>query len=312
MGFKLKLVRPTKRRQLLKALKEFSQHDESRRWKPASKAERKNSVCQGHNPVEGISLLKANAAYHRVEVPDLVERAYARVTEPIVKPMKPVSASTEPAPAASAKAVGLPSCVVAAAARPSAGAPQVLLARTLSTHVSISDSGANLGLPNVGRKFLHNLRNLPQNEWVTVPGINSTDAIMLTRVADIYYSMPSVVCAHEHELPALFGHVGAGAKPLDCYMSSTVKVTVFVHKDLPEGLTILSLGKECREKQIKCVINGAPGSFSYFLTQPHRDERAGPVTTPPTPTPPQTQTPPPTPSLLPPPPPQRSQLPLAT
>ena len=268
VGFKLKLVRPMKRRQLLKALKEFSQWDESRRWKQASPAERKYFVRQGHNPVEGISLLKANAIHHRVEVPAEVERAYTRVTEPIVKPVKPVSLSKEPAQAASAKAIALPSSVVAAAALPCAGAPQVLLARTLSKHVSISDSGANLGLTNVGRKYLHNLRALPQSEWVTVTGINSTDAV-LKEVADIYYRMSSVVCAHEDELPALFGHVRAGAKSLNCYMSSTV----FVHKDLPEGLTILSLGKECRDKQMKCVIDGAPGSLSYFLTQSHGDDR---------------------------------------
>ncbi len=96
-----------------------------------------------------------------------------------------------------------------------------------------SDSGANLGLTNVGRKYLHNLRALPQGEWVTVTGINSTDAV-LKEVADIYYRMSSVVCAHEDELPALFGHVRAGAKPLNCYMSSTV----FVHKDLPEGFKV--------------------------------------------------------------------------
>ena len=50
-------------------------------------------------------MLKANAAYHQVEVPDAVERAYVRVIEPIVKPVKPVSISEEPAQAASAKAV---------------------------------------------------------------------------------------------------------------------------------------------------------------------------------------------------------------
>ena len=48
LGFRLKLAQPATRRRTLKALEEFSKHDESRRWKQASTAERKTSVCQGY------------------------------------------------------------------------------------------------------------------------------------------------------------------------------------------------------------------------------------------------------------------------
>jgi hypothetical protein len=270
LGFRLKLARPATRRQTLKALEEFSKHDESRRWKQASKAERKAFVCQGYNPVDGISLLKANAAYHQLPVPKPVEDAYARVTEPIVKPVH-VSTGSVKAASASARAVALPSSVAAAAAaatRQAAGTTQVLLARTLSANVGINDSGANLNLANVDPKYLHNRRTLSPRERVLVSGINSTDTV-LKEVANLFYAVEAVACAHEDELPALFGHVGAGAKPLTYYMSSAV----YVHPELPKGLTILSVGKECRDKQMKCVIDGAPDSVSYCLTQQHGDDQ---------------------------------------
>ena len=270
LGFRLKLAQPATRRRTLKALEEFSKHDESRRWMQASKAERKTFVCQGYNPVDGISLLKANAAYHQLPVPKPVEDAYARVTEPIVKPV-PVSTGSVKAASASARAVALPSSVAAAAAaatRQAAGTTQVLLARTLSANVGINDSGANLNLANVDPKYLHNRRTLSPSERVLVSGINSTDT-MLKEVANLFYAVKAVACAHEDELPALFGHVGAGAKPLTYYMSSAV----YVHPELPKGLTILSVGKECRDKQMKCVIDGAPDSVSYCLTQQHGDDQ---------------------------------------
>jgi hypothetical protein len=266
VGFRLKLVQPATKRRTIKFLKEFSpEHDESRRWKQASAAERKASVCQGHNPVDTLSVLKAHAHYHELPVPKALEDAYTRITEPTVK-LVPVSKELAPVVTASAKPIALPSSVVAAARR-ATGAPQVLLARALPAQVGIHDSGANLNLANIGKQYLHNRRSLPKCDWVTVSGINADDAT-LREVADVIYAVGAVACRREDELPELFERVREGAEQLTYYATSTV----YIHTDLPEGLTILSLGKECRDKEMKCVIDGARDAVSYCLTQPHGDD----------------------------------------